>query len=106
MKRSVKKLIAVHLLLAVFLPGNLPAATAKKIKGAFSAFAYANPPFWIAKDLHLFDMNFNFEPSLEGVKFIRDFLAEQRPELATKKPPTLSTFASFANWRRRGSSRS
>ena len=55
MKRSVQRLIAVHLLLAVFFPGNLPAATTKKIRGAFSAFAYANPPFWIAKDLRLFE---------------------------------------------------
>ena len=55
MRRSVQKLIAAHLLLAVFFPGNLPATTPKKIRGAFSAFAYANPPFWIAKDLRLFE---------------------------------------------------
>jgi ABC-type nitrate/sulfonate/bicarbonate transport system substrate-binding protein len=55
MNRSAQKIIAVHLLLALFFPGKLPAATFKKVRGAFSAFAYANPPFWIAKDLRLFE---------------------------------------------------
>jgi len=31
------------------------AAQAKKIRLAFSALAYANPPFWIAHDLKLFE---------------------------------------------------
>src|SRR5262245_40920943 len=38
------------------LPSNPPAAVpAKKVRLAYSAFAYANPPFWIAQDLKLFE---------------------------------------------------
>jgi ABC-type nitrate/sulfonate/bicarbonate transport system substrate-binding protein len=37
------------------LPLRLHAAQAKKIRLAFSALAYANPPFWIAHDLKLFE---------------------------------------------------
>lgn len=49
-------------ILAIFLAAPfvfstvLTAATAsKKVRLAYSAFAYANPPFWIAHDLKLFD---------------------------------------------------
>jgi ABC-type nitrate/sulfonate/bicarbonate transport system substrate-binding protein len=38
-----------------FLPGKADAAQTKKIRLAFSALAYANPPFWIAHDLKIFD---------------------------------------------------
>jgi ABC-type nitrate/sulfonate/bicarbonate transport system substrate-binding protein len=31
------------------------AAPQKKFRAAFTAFAYANPPFWIAKDLKVFE---------------------------------------------------
>src|SRR5262249_40048561 len=38
------------------LPSSPPAAVAaKKVRLAYSAFAYANPPFWIAQDLKLFE---------------------------------------------------
>jgi len=43
------------LVLAAVLPGRLQAAQPKKIRLAFSALAYANPPFWIAHDLKLFE---------------------------------------------------
>ena len=37
-------------------PSNLSAAAPlKKVRAAFTAFAYANPPFWIAKDLRVFE---------------------------------------------------
>jgi NitT/TauT family transport system substrate-binding protein len=40
----------------VIRPSSAPAAAAlKKIRLAYSAFAYANPPFWIAHDLKLFE---------------------------------------------------
>jgi ABC-type nitrate/sulfonate/bicarbonate transport system substrate-binding protein len=37
------------------LPPTVDAAQARKIRLAFSALAYANPPFWIAHDLKLFE---------------------------------------------------
>src|SRR5687768_18176275 len=37
------------------LPLTADAAQARKIRLAFSALAYANPPFWIAHDLKLFE---------------------------------------------------
>jgi len=42
-------------LAAALVPGLLQAAQPKKIRLAFSALAYANPPFWIAHDLKLFE---------------------------------------------------
>lgn len=43
------------LFLAAFVtPAESQAAPLTKVRAAFSAFAYANPPFWIAKDLKLF----------------------------------------------------
>jgi ABC-type nitrate/sulfonate/bicarbonate transport system substrate-binding protein len=48
----------IYALLAAALtlmPLRLQAAQAKKIRLAFSALAYANPPFWIAHDLKLFE---------------------------------------------------
>ena len=36
-------------------PANLGAAPLRKINASFTAYAYANPPFWIAKDLGLFE---------------------------------------------------
>jgi ABC-type nitrate/sulfonate/bicarbonate transport system substrate-binding protein len=41
--------------LAILLPPRLHAAPLKKVRLAFSALAYANPPFWIAHDLKLFE---------------------------------------------------
>jgi ABC-type nitrate/sulfonate/bicarbonate transport system substrate-binding protein len=37
------------------LPAKLEAAQPKKLRLAFSALAYANPPFWIAHELKLFE---------------------------------------------------
>src|SRR5262245_50254916 len=39
----------------IFASGLLAAVHAKKVRLAYSAFAYANPPFWIAQDLKLFE---------------------------------------------------
>lgn len=41
--------------LLLFSPGTGLAQSLKKVNAAFNAFAYANPPFWIAKDLKLFE---------------------------------------------------
>ncbi len=55
MKAALKKFIALILFAALVLPTNLLAASPRKLRAAFAAFAYANPPFWIAKDLRVFD---------------------------------------------------
>src|SRR5215475_1002576 len=39
----------------IFASCLLAAVPAKKVRLAYSAFAYANPPFWIAQDLKLFE---------------------------------------------------
>jgi len=53
-RRSVIWTAAI-LLAAFLLPQQAYAAQLKKIRLAFSALAYANPPFWIAHDLKLFE---------------------------------------------------
>lgn len=56
MTRKILRMVAA--IFAVSLCGLPPAADgaqAKKIRLAFSALAYANPPFWIAHDLKLFE---------------------------------------------------
>ena len=56
MNHSLKRFIASLLPAALLLPGHLfAAAPPKKVRAAFTAFAYANPPFWIAKDLRIFE---------------------------------------------------
>jgi len=53
---ALKSLFAVSLLLALVVPDQLlAAAPLRKYRAAFTAFAYANPPFWIAKDLRVFE---------------------------------------------------
>ncbi len=48
--------ISVFAFLIGYLSGSaLEAAQLKKVRLAFSALAYANPPFWIAHDLKLFE---------------------------------------------------
>jgi ABC-type nitrate/sulfonate/bicarbonate transport system substrate-binding protein len=52
--------LTIHLILIgvawlVVAPLSLAAAPLKKVRLAYSAFAYANPPFWIAHDLKLFE---------------------------------------------------
>jgi ABC-type nitrate/sulfonate/bicarbonate transport system substrate-binding protein len=56
MTRKIWRIVAA--LFAVSLCGaplTADAAQAKKVRLAFSALAYANPPFWIAHDLKLFE---------------------------------------------------
>jgi len=55
MRAALKNFIAFILFAAFFLPSDLPAASPRKLRAAFTAFAYANPPFWIAKDLRVFE---------------------------------------------------
>src|SRR5207344_1880283 len=48
--------VAFVFLAPLTLGSHLSAAVpAKKVRLAYSAFAYANPPFWIAQDLKLFE---------------------------------------------------
>lgn len=52
----VQIIIAGGYIALLILPATLFAATpAKKVRLAYSAFAYANPPFWIAHELKLFE---------------------------------------------------
>lgn len=55
MKTAVKKFSVLFFPAFLLFSGNALAAPLKKIRAAFSAFAYANPPFWIAKDLRIFE---------------------------------------------------
>ena len=55
MSAALKNFIAFILFAAFFLPSDSLAASPRKFRAAFTAFAYANPPFWIAKDLKVFE---------------------------------------------------
>jgi ABC-type nitrate/sulfonate/bicarbonate transport system substrate-binding protein len=55
MNQSLKSFITFLLPVALLVPSELAAAPPKKVRAAFTAFAYANPPFWIAKDLRVFE---------------------------------------------------
>ena len=56
MSHSLKSFVAFLPLVFLLFPGSLfAAAPLKKYRAAFTAFAYANPPFWIAKDLKVFE---------------------------------------------------
>ncbi len=56
MRRHFFPIVAVILVFLNYLfPQGVHAAQLKKIRLAFSALAYANPPFWIAHDLKLFE---------------------------------------------------
>ena len=48
-------LVAFLLAYLVVSPEPLQGAPLKKIRASFTAYAYANPPFWIAKDLGFFE---------------------------------------------------
>jgi ABC-type nitrate/sulfonate/bicarbonate transport system substrate-binding protein len=52
LKRFIAFLLPAVLLVANYLFAAVPV---KKFRAAFTAFAYANPPFWIAKDLKIFE---------------------------------------------------
>jgi len=56
-KRPNSWLFVAIIFLTPFVPGSQLSAAAplKKVRAAFTAFAYANPPFWIAKDLRVFE---------------------------------------------------
>jgi len=54
-KQVVWLLIVCFIFIADSIPGRLRAAPLKKVRASFSTLAYANPPFWIAKDLGLFE---------------------------------------------------
>ena len=76
MKRAKGCLFVTILLLAPFIYAiELSAAVpAKKIRLAYSAFAYANPPFWIAHDLKLFE-KYGLDPELVYVSGARPIQA-------------------------------
>ena len=56
MKECAARLISGILAALIFVPPlHVHGAQPKKLRLAFSAFAYANPPFWIAQELKLFE---------------------------------------------------
>jgi NitT/TauT family transport system substrate-binding protein len=55
MEAALKKFIALLLPAVLLFSSNVAAAPLKKVRAAFTAFGYANPPFWIAKDLRVFE---------------------------------------------------
>jgi ABC-type nitrate/sulfonate/bicarbonate transport system substrate-binding protein len=56
MTRKALRIVAVIFAASIgWMPLTADAAQARKIRLAFSALAYANPPFWIAHDLKLFE---------------------------------------------------
>ena len=67
-----------------------PRRSAKEGALAFSALAYANPPFWIAlaqsRDTLGAHMNQALVPSLEGIKYVLDFPADKQPTSKGKNP--------------------
>ena len=56
--------LSVASALLIISAGDCDAAQAKKLRLAFSAFAYANPPFWIAHELKLFEKYGGYETEL------------------------------------------
>lgn len=73
MKKQISFLSVFFFVLgALFFASASPAAPLKKINASFTALAYANPPFWIAKDLGLFekyglDVELNFVRGTKGI---------------------------------------
>src|SRR6266403_3242535 len=56
MKRHrIQIIAAIVVAAAALLPFQLQAGQLRKVRLAFSALAYANPPFWIAHELKLFE---------------------------------------------------
>lgn len=56
--------VLVFVITAWPLAANGDAAQPKRLRLAFSAFAYANPPFWIAHELKLFEKYGGYETEL------------------------------------------
>lgn len=61
---KIARLLAGMLAAWALIPAQLDAAQPKKLRLAFSAFAYANPPFWIAQELKLFEKYSGYETEL------------------------------------------
>lgn len=64
MTRRQAPLIVGIFLAACLISSPTHAAQPKKLRLAFSAFAYANPPFWIAHELKLFEKYGGYETDL------------------------------------------
>lgn len=60
----IARLFFAMLAVSALFIAPLRAAPAKKLHLAFSAFAYANPPFWIAHELKLFEKYGGFDSEL------------------------------------------
>jgi len=54
-RKILRMVVAVFAVSICGAPTGADGAQSKKIRLAFSALAYANPPFWIAHDLKIFD---------------------------------------------------
>jgi ABC-type phosphate/phosphonate transport system substrate-binding protein len=54
-RKILRMVVAIFAVSICGSPTGADGAQTKKIRLAFSALAYANPPFWIAHDLKLFD---------------------------------------------------
>jgi ABC-type nitrate/sulfonate/bicarbonate transport system substrate-binding protein len=54
-RRSVQLIVAILAAAVSLVPLALHAAATNKVRLAFSALAHANPPFWIAHELKLFE---------------------------------------------------
>ena len=67
--------LALLVFAALLISSQLSAATTlKRIRLSYSAFAYANPPFWIANDLKLFQ-KYGLDPELVYVSGSRSIQA-------------------------------
>ena len=75
LRRIIPLIIVVLAAAAVLSPCRLDAAQPKKLRLAFSALAYANPPFWIAHELKLFEKYGGFETELVYVSGSRPIQA-------------------------------
>lgn len=75
MNRPIARLILGMLAACALLPLQLDAAQPKKLRLAFSALAYANPPFWIAHELKLFEKYGGYESELVYVSGSRPIQA-------------------------------
>jgi ABC-type nitrate/sulfonate/bicarbonate transport system substrate-binding protein len=61
---KVQLIAGLFLIAACTLPASTHAAQPKKLRLVFSAFAYANPPIWIAHELKLFEKHGGYETEL------------------------------------------
>jgi hypothetical protein len=99
---SLKRFIVSLLAATLLAPYHLFAAQPlKKVRAAFTAFGYANPPFWLAKDLRVFE-KYGLDVELVyvggarniqalGIRFVLDFVAARRLTIKTKNQQISST---------------